>query len=148
MSETNEASDSVLKTERLINATPEQVFEAISNSEKLARWWGPEGFRNTFEQFDFATGGRWVFTMHGPNGADYHNENIFREIKPAERVVINHILEPVFTLTIMLHPENGKTRLRWNQAFEKAEVAERLRGMCVQANEQNLDRLEAVLREG
>jgi len=145
MSEVNTTADRVLKTERLIHATPEQIFDAIQDPEKLARWWGPEGFRNTFSHFDFTTGGRWIFVMHGPNGVDYHNENVFKEIVPAERVVIAHVLDPLFTLTISLLPENGKTRLLWEQAFETVEVAERVRAMCGPANEQNLDRMEAVL---
>lgn len=142
------SGDRVLKTERLINATPEQIFEAIKNPDKLAIWWGPERFRNTFSQFDFTPGGRWVFVMHGPNGVDYHNENVFREIVPAERVVIAHVLDPLFALTISLRPENGKTRLFWDQEFETVEVADKVRAMCGPANEQNLDRMEAVLREG
>jgi hypothetical protein len=36
------------KTSREIPATVEQVFAAISDSERLARWWGPAGFTNTF----------------------------------------------------------------------------------------------------
>lgn len=89
-----------------------------------------------------------MFVMHGPNGVDYHNENVFREIVPAERVVIAHVLDPLFALTISLRTENGKTRLFWDQEFETVEVADKVRAMCGPANEQNLDRMEAVLREG
>ena len=38
-----------------------------------------------------------------------------------------------------------KTGLAWVQEFENAEVAERMRPICEPANEQNLDRLEAIL---
>jgi hypothetical protein len=39
-----------------------RVFAAFERPEQFARWW-PEGFRNTFERFEFAPGGRWVFTL-------------------------------------------------------------------------------------
>lgn len=65
---------------REIPATPEQVFAAFSDPVRLARWWGPAGFTNTFSVCEFRTGGRWSFVMHGPNGRDFPNESIFAEI--------------------------------------------------------------------
>ncbi len=29
--------------------------------------------------------------MHGPNGANYRNENVFRQIEPDTKVVIEHL---------------------------------------------------------
>ena len=74
--------EATLGTERILSATPRQIFAAFEQPELLAQWWGPEGFTNTFEQFEFKVGGRWVFVMHGPNGANYPNESVFREIQP------------------------------------------------------------------
>ena len=79
---------SVFRHSRDIAASPESVFSAIQDPARLARWWGPEGFRSTFHTFEFRPGGAWVFTMHGPDGTDYPNENVFREIVPARRVVV------------------------------------------------------------
>ncbi|MCA9787563.1 MAG: SRPBCC domain-containing protein, partial [Candidatus Cloacimonetes bacterium] len=42
---------------RFLSATPEQVFAAMSDPERVARWWGPDGFTNTIHQFDFTVGG-------------------------------------------------------------------------------------------
>jgi hypothetical protein len=39
-----------------------------------------------------------------------------------------------------------KTELSWLQEFESSEVLEQLRPICEPANEQNLDRLEVILR--
>ena len=36
-------------TSREIPAPLAQVFAAISTPGRLARWWGPAGFRNTFK---------------------------------------------------------------------------------------------------
>ena len=46
-----------LKTFRTIPAAPKDVFAAFSDPERLARWWGPEGFTNTFNACEFKTGG-------------------------------------------------------------------------------------------
>lgn len=86
--------------------------------------------------------------MHGPDGHNYPNENIFEEIAPPAKVVIRHVSEPKFRLTITLTPSANGTRLSWSQAFEDAQVAQSVKSIVVPANEQNLDRLTAeVLRD-
>jgi uncharacterized protein YndB with AHSA1/START domain len=135
----------VLSTERVLPAGPHQVFAAFEDPTRLAQWWGPDGFTNTFEQFEFKPGGRWVFTMHGPNGANYANESVFRELQPGSRIVIEHVSAPHFTLSVTLTPRGNHTHLAWAQAFDTPEMARQLQSICVPGNEQNLDRLEAVL---
>ena len=130
-------------TSREIPASVEQVFAAISNPERLARWWGPAGFTNTFSVCEFVQGGRWSFIMHGPNGSDYRNESVFAEIEAPGKVVVEHVSEPKFRLTILLTPSARGTIVSWSQAFESAEVADRVEHIVVPANEQNLDRLTA-----
>ena len=53
-----------------IAATPAQVFAAMNDPARVARWWGPDGFGNTMHQFDFRPGGTWLLTMHEPDGTD------------------------------------------------------------------------------
>jgi len=135
-------------TSREILATVEQVFAALSNPERLARWWGPAGFTNSFSECDFKNGGRWSFVMHGPTGNHYPNESVFTEIEAPRKVVVQHISEPKFRLTIVLASTTAGTLVSWSQAFESSEVASRVEHIVVPANEQNLDRLTAeVLRE-
>ncbi len=100
---------------------------------------------NTFQEFEFKPGGQWVFVMHGPDGANYPNESVFREIQPDSRIVIDHVSSPRFTLTVMLTARGDKTHLAWAQEFETPEAAARLRPVCEPANEQNLDRLQSLL---
>lgn len=135
-------------TSREIRASVEQVFAAISDPERLNRWWGPAGFTNTFTVCEFKPGGRWSFVMHGPNGHDYPNENVFAEIESPRKVVVQHVVEPLFHLTIALAPSAAGTIVSWSQAFESAETASRVEHIVVPANEQNLDRLSLeVLRQ-
>lgn len=147
MSEMNNLG-AVVRTERVLAFRPGQVFAAFQRPERLARWWGPRGFSNTFEQFEFETGGRWVFVMHAPNGANYPNESCFEEIVPDKKIVIRHVLPPRFTLTVTLEAHGDGTHLSWTQEFESAEAAAQMRPLCEPANEENLDRLEAVLAGG
>jgi len=41
--------------------------------------------------------------MHGPNGANYPNENVFRAIEPDTKIVIEHDSPPRITLTVTLN---------------------------------------------
>ena len=134
-------------TSREISAPVEQVFAAF-NPERLSRWWGPAGFTNTFKVCEFKSGGRWSFIMHGPDGKNYPNESVFAEIESPEKVVVQHISEPKFRLTIILTPSSTGTVVSWSQAFESSEVARRIEHIVVPANEQNLERLSVeVLRK-
>jgi uncharacterized protein YndB with AHSA1/START domain len=130
-------------TSRRIQATPEQIFAAISDAARLARWWGPAGFTNTVAICEFKDGGRWSLTMHGPDGTSYPNEYVFAEIEPPSKVVIQHVQAPLFRLTITLAPGPSGTLVSWAQAFESEETARRVEHVVVPANEQNLDRLTA-----
>ena len=86
--------------------------------------------------------------MHAPNGDNYPNENVFAEIEPPRKVVVQHASEPKFRLTIMLASAAAGTVVSWSQAFENSEVASRLEHIVVPANEQNLERLSVeVLRK-
>lgn len=135
-------------TSREIPATPEKIFAVISDPKRLARWWGPAGFTNTFNVCEFTNGGRWSLVMHGPNGNNYPNESTFAEIDPNKKVVVQHLSEPKFSLTIGLAPTVNGTIVSWSQAFENSDVAKQIEHIVIPANEQNLDRLTAeVLAE-
>jgi uncharacterized protein YndB with AHSA1/START domain len=142
-----EVAMTTFKTSRKISATVEQVFAAFQ-PERLARWWGPAGFTNTFNICEFKNGGRWSFIMHGPDGRSYPNENIFAEIEAPGKVIIQHDSEPKYSLTITLESSAGGAVVFWAQEFESSEVARRIEHIVVPANEQNLERLAAeVLRQ-
>jgi uncharacterized protein YndB with AHSA1/START domain len=131
------------KTSRSFSATPEEVFAAFAAPERLARWWGPNGFSNTFEVFELKTGGQWRFTMHGPDGANYPNEATFAVVEPGRSIVIKHVSQPHFQLSIKLEPTANGTEVTWEQVFESDQVAASIRHIVEPANEQNLSRWQA-----
>lgn len=133
---------------RLIDAPRERVFRAIAQPELLSRWWGPEGFTSTFEAFEFRPDGPWRLVLHGPDGSNYPNRNVFREIVVPERVVVEHLADiHHFFLTITLEPDGERTRVGWQQVFDTAQHLRDIHPLVSKANEQNLDRLAAVVRE-
>jgi uncharacterized protein YndB with AHSA1/START domain len=132
---------STFTTKRQLAAEPASVFAAIEDPARLAKWWGPNGFSNRFESFEFKPGGKWVFSMIGPDGTAYPNESIFSNIVVDHLVVIQHVSAPQFQLTIRLEPSSGGTLVHWEQAFADSSVANAIRHIVEPANEQNLDRL-------
>lgn len=133
---------------REIAAPPSRVFAAFGDGARLAAWWGPAGFTNTFEAYAFTPGGRWSFVMHGPDGTHHRNEIVVAEIERTRRIVLAHVSPPRYRLTVTLAPTaDGGTRVDWHQEFEDPAVGRRLAHVVVPANAQNLERLAAeVLR--
>jgi uncharacterized protein YndB with AHSA1/START domain len=131
------------QTTREIPASPADVFAAFAAPQRLAKWWGPAGFRNTFDVCDFRPGGAWEFTMHAPDGANYPNTSQFVEVDAPHKVVIDHTCAPFFRLTVEFAAHGNATRVSWLQVFEDPEVAAAVAHIVLPSNEQNLDRLTA-----
>ena|SRR6187431_61949 len=142
---TNASPNCVVISKRMINDTIERVFDAWTNPDKLKVWWGPKGFTNTFHIFDLKPGGRWSLTMHGPDGTDYKNESIFIEIKRPEKLVWNHLSGHEFQVVTTFAKQSSKTLVTFNMIFCSVEECDRYKVFVVDANEQNFDRLEALL---
>jgi len=137
--------DRTLSTYRTLPFSPKEIYEAFASADLLASWWGPAGFTNTFEIFEFTEGGRWKFVMHGPDGNNYLNESIFEELVTNAKIVIRHDCPPHFTLTVKLKPVSDGTYLSWDQVFDDARTAQAVKQRVGSANEENIDRLTHVL---
>jgi uncharacterized protein YndB with AHSA1/START domain len=134
------------RSHRVLPYQPESVFAAFARPELLAHWWGPNGFTNTFEVFEFRLGGRWKFVMHGPDGSNHPNESVFLELHDPSKLVIQHVSPPCCVLTVTLAAHEAGTVITWAQEFEDRAVAARIRHIVEPANEQNLDRLQSRSR--
>jgi uncharacterized protein YndB with AHSA1/START domain len=142
-----EPSGIEIVTTRLFPHSRAEVFGAFAQPERLARWWGPDGFTNTIHEFDFRPGGTWRFVMHGPDGKNYENAAEFVTVEPPARIVFDH-LEPMhgFRMTMTFEDVGGSgTRLTWRMRLEDSPENERLRDFLAAANEQNFNRLAHVL---
>ena len=133
-------------TSRVFPASRVELFQAFSDPARLAQWWGPVGFTNTFHEFDFRVGGAWRFTMRGPDGAAYAMDKQFAEIVRPERIVLRHS-QPGhdFNLAMTFVARGEGTEVTWRMRFDDPAEGERLRAFLGPANEQNFDRLAAHL---
>jgi uncharacterized protein YndB with AHSA1/START domain len=142
----NVAPDCEIVSSRLFNAPPASVFEAWTNPDLLAKWWGPAGFTNTFHEFDPRPGGRWKFTMHGPDKGNYQNEVVFLKIERPALIAWDRISKPLFRIVATFdETADGNTTLIFRMQFANKEECDKIRKFAPEKNEENFDRLEAVL---
>ncbi len=132
--------------QKIIAAPVDIVFGAFRKPELLALWWGPEGFTTTINEIEYVIGGYWRYVMHGPDGKDYKNESRFLEIINNKKVVLEHTLGHHFILTIEFTQSGEKTQVDWQQLFDTEEHYKKIADFVSIANQQNLDRLEAVVK--
>lgn len=75
---------------RLLDAPRELVWDAFTDPKQVVQWWGPNGFTTTIHEMDVRPGGRWRHTMHCPDGTNYPNASVFKEVVKPERIVYGH----------------------------------------------------------
>lgn len=75
---------------REFDAPRELLWEAMTNPKHVVNWWGPVGFTTTIEKMDFRVGGTWKHVMRGPDGTEYPNKSVFKEIVKPEKIVFSH----------------------------------------------------------
>jgi Activator of Hsp90 ATPase homolog 1-like protein len=83
--------------------------------------------------------------MHGPDDTNYPNENIFLDIVEPKKIVIRHDCNPYFTLTVTIEEIEGCALLNWEQDFDDEAIAKNVAPIVEPANEQNLDKLQALV---
>ena len=120
-SKISNTADRELRLNSILDAPVELVWQVWTNSKHIAQWWGPNGFTNTIGKMDLEPGGEWELVMHGPDGADYKNKSIFKEIVPFKKIVYQHVTNPKFVSTIEFEARGEKTFLSWHMLFETAE---------------------------
>ncbi|HEY9000189.1 MAG TPA: SRPBCC family protein [Mucilaginibacter sp.] len=112
--------DRELRITRTLDAPVELVWEVFTKPEHIANWWGPNGFTNTIYTMDVKPGGVWDFVMHGPDGTNYKNKSIYKEIVMNKKIVFNHF-NPDFTTTIEFEKQGEQTHISWHMLFDSAE---------------------------
>ena len=126
--------------ERVFDAPRELIWQAWTEAEHFARWYGPVGFTVPECELDFRVGGSYALTMRSPDGWEMQNTGVYREIVPNERFVatMGADLHEETLLTVTLEDlGDGRTKLTvrqdgwadpqmaagagggWSQAFEK-----------------------------
>jgi len=114
---------------RIIPATPERLYRALTDPAELSQWLPPQGMNGRFERFDFREDGgyRMILSYDAPSagtsGKTSANEDVvdvrFTQIELHRRIVQVVDLQsddPAFsgpmTMTWTLRPADGGTEVR------------------------------------
>jgi uncharacterized protein YndB with AHSA1/START domain len=123
MESVTNTADREIRLSRVFDAPTSLVFDVWTDPKHVVHWWGPEGFRTTIHEMDVRPGGIWRFIMHGPDGVDYPNRIIFKEIVRPELLVYIHGTGVEgdgfedFLVTVTSIDRGGKTELSMQSLF-------------------------------
>jgi uncharacterized protein YndB with AHSA1/START domain len=79
---------------RVLPAPPPVVFDAFSDPDKLAQWWGPAGFTVPSLEFSPRAGAGYRIEMQPPEGEPFHLTGDFQEVVPPTRLAFTFVWEP------------------------------------------------------
>lgn len=96
---------------------------------------------------DVAPGGEWNLVMHGPDGTDYANKSVYKEVIPHKRIVYEHVSYPHLIATIEFEGVGEHTLIRWHMLFDTAEeFIEVAKAHKIDVGmRQNVEKLEAYI---
>ncbi|MEQ8244462.1 SRPBCC domain-containing protein [Fulvivirga sp.] len=135
-----------MRIERTFNAPIELVWTVWTEPDHIKNWWGPTGFTNTIKTMDVKEGGEWLFTMHGPDGTDYANRSVYKEIIPHKKIVFEHF-NPHFITTVLFEADGDKTHIKWSVMLDSAEMLQTVikAHNAAEGLKQNCEKLEKYL---
>jgi uncharacterized protein YndB with AHSA1/START domain len=116
---------------RVYEAPLRAVWDAWTDPDQAAQWWGPRGFTITTHSKDLRVGGVWRYTMHGPDGKEYPNKTTYYEVEECAKLVYDHgatdDTPPLFRVTVLFSETNGKTSMHMRCKFATPLVAAEMR---------------------
>ena len=147
--EKSNTADREINISRLLNAPVDLVWEVWTDPEHIKNWWGPNGFTNSITKMEVEPCGEWDLVMHGPDGTDYKNKSVFKEIIKHKKIVYEHTSSPKFLATIEFESRGTSTFLNWHMLFETKEQFIQV-VKTFKADEglkQNIEKLNAYLKQ-
>ncbi len=137
---------------RIYDAPVKTVWDAWTDPEQVAKWWGPRGFTITTHSKDLRVGGHWHYTMHGPDGVDWPNKTKYFEVDKYARLVYDHggndEQAPLFRVTVLFSEKDGKTTMQMSMRLPTPEAASETRKMIKKAGgDSTWDRLAEYLEQ-
>jgi uncharacterized protein YndB with AHSA1/START domain len=104
-----------LTLKRRLNTTPEKVYAAWTDPEKIVKWFGPDSGKVTRADLDVRVGGRFVVVFFTEDGEEHHVSGVYREVVPDEKLVFTWAWrstpERESLVTITVKPDGGGTLL-------------------------------------
>jgi uncharacterized protein YndB with AHSA1/START domain len=137
-----------LQMKRVVRAPRPLVFEALTEPDELAKWWGPRGFTAPSVEVDLRVGGSYRIEMQPPDGDLFYLSGEFREVDPPARLAYTFRWEDPdpddreTVVTLTLRDLGESTEL----VFTQGEFAtEARRALHEQGWTDGLDRLQDLL---
>lgn len=72
---------------RSFDAPRETVWEAWTDPDQIAQWWGPEQFTVPHCELNVRPGGEFHIDMEAPDGTIYPDTGVFEVVEKPERLV-------------------------------------------------------------
>ena len=94
MSNTNDPNRT-LTLERTFKAPIKLVWEAWTQPEHIAQWWGPKGMETKVIEHNFSVGGQWKYIMAMPDGSEFIAEGVYSEIIAFEKIISSADFKPM-----------------------------------------------------
>jgi uncharacterized protein YndB with AHSA1/START domain len=138
-------NDREIRIERVFDAPRDRVWQAFTDPELVAQWWG-RGNKLVVERLELERGGHWRFVEHSPEGV-HGFEGRFREVTPPTRLVWTFEWDGmpghVAVDTVMFEDlGEGRTKVTNTSLFH---TTEELEGMLSSGMEQGLAESYAAL---
>ncbi|QLF69932.1 SRPBCC domain-containing protein [Peteryoungia desertarenae] len=151
-----------LRATRTLQATPDKVWAALTDTQWIKRWWGPFGFTAPKVRANVVVGQATLVCMTGANFPVICNTWTYREIVPGSRLVFDqgwantdgaevspnelglpaHLPRLVPHVIEIVAGENGTTILHWSEfGYPDAQTA----AMSRAGLEQVLDKLATAV---
>src|ERR1700733_12812949 len=149
---TTKTKSNEIKLIRIFDAPVEAVWDAWTDPEQVAKWWGPRGFTITHHSKDLRPGGSWKYTMHGPDGVDYPNVTKYFEVEKHKKLLYDHggseDREPLFRVTVLFSAIKDKTKMDMTMTLSSPEAADEIRKFIKKAGgDSTWDRLAEYLEK-
>ncbi|TDQ10118.1 SRPBCC domain-containing protein [Pedobacter metabolipauper] len=124
----------------------EFMWEVWTNPEHITNWWGPKGFTSAIHKMDFKEGGEWKLTLHGPDGTNFPNRSVFKEIIPFKKIVFEHF-NPHFITTVTFELKGQETQIDWSLLFDTVAMYDTIVKVhkADEGQKENIERLEKYL---
>ena len=150
MSETN-LDNRTLTLERTLNAPIKLVWEAWTNSEHIAQWWGPKGMNTKVIEHDFKVGGQWKYSMLMPDGNEFITEGVYSAIVELEKIISSADFKPMtegVEIQALFEADGEKTKFTFNVVHETEEYCKQQEAMGFYNGwASTFDRLEIFVSE-
>jgi uncharacterized protein YndB with AHSA1/START domain len=79
---TAEPGTQTVKIERTFDAPRDKVFAAMTQKDKLEKWWVGPGYTNRVEQLDARDGGSWKFVQRDEEGHEFSFHGSYHKVSP------------------------------------------------------------------